>query len=324
MAVYTQVSDDALAGFLDAYDVGTAISFKGIAEGVENSNYFLETTTGRFILTLFEKRARPEDLPFFMALMEHLADAGFPAPRPVQARDGEALRRLEGKRAVLITFLTGVSPSRPGTVQCAALGRTMAMMHRTLDGTPLDRVNDLAPTDWTAMFAGREDEAGRLERGLPDRIAADLKLIEETWPGPGDLPRGIVHADLFPDNVFFIGDEVSGVIDFYFACTDHLAYDIAVALNAWCFEASGEYNFTKGAALLSGYEDVRRLVPSETTALPLLARGAAMRFFLTRLVDWSTTPADALVRPKDPLAFEARLAFHRQAGSAQDYGWKRL
>lgn len=320
MAVYTAVSDKALAAFLADYDIGTALALKGIAEGVENSNFYLETTEDRFILTLFEKRANPEDLPWFVALTEHLAAKGFPCASPIKALDGTALRTLEGKPALIVEFLTGISPRRPNTEQCRAFGAALANMHLALEDFTVPRTNDLGPEGWRKLWAGRSNDADALQAGLSPLIDVDMELINEAWPAIGSLPRGAIHADLFPDNTFFIGDEFTGAFDFYFACTDFLAYDLAVCLNAWCFESVAEYNFTKGKALIAGYQSVRKLEAGELDALPLLARGAAIRFFLTRLVDWYGTPADALVKPHNPLDYAARLRFHRRANKAEDYG----
>ena len=318
MAVYTDIDDDALALMLAEYDLGAPLAFKGIAEGVENSNFLLETTTGRYILTVFEKRVKAADLPFFMGMMSHLAEKGFPAPLPVAARDGNPQRTLRGKPAVIITFLNGISPRRPTVDQCRALGAGLARFHSALTDFRMRRRNSLSLEAWPRLFEGREAEADALMPGLAVQIASDLATLKKGWPKT--LPAGAIHADLFPDNAFFLGETLSGVIDFYFACTDFLAYDLAVCLNAWAFERRGEYNATKGKALIAGYTSVRRLEPRELEALPMLCRGAAMRFFLTRLVDWASTPADALVRPHNPMDFVERLGFHRQARGVEDYG----
>ncbi|MEH6695988.1 MAG: homoserine kinase [Hyphomonas sp.] len=327
MAVYTQVSDEALAEFLSAYDLGSALSFKGIAEGVENSNYYLETSKGRFILTLFEKRVNADDLPYFIGLKQHLAAKGYPCPEPVMGKDGSALRMLEGRHAVIISFLDGLSPRRPNVAQCRALGEGLGRMHLALSDFGMTRPNALGPASWPCLWEGRQASADTLLKGLGGRIASDLAAIAEADPDSLPLPRGTIHADLFPDNAFFLGDDFSGAIDFYFACTDALAYDLAVCLNAWAFEdgAAGEaaglqFNFSKGASLIAGYESVRPLEPAEREALPILARGAALRFFLTRLVDWTDTPEGALVKPKNPLEYAGRLSFHRKVTSAAGYG----
>lgn len=320
MAVYTPIEADALAAFLREYDLGPAIAFKGIAEGVENSNFYLETGAGRFILTLFEKRVNPQDLPYFVALMQHLAGSGFACPRPVAGHDGGALRRLCGKHALIVTFLSGMSPSRPTAGECRALGAALARMHAALADFPQRRANSLGPGDWPALWQGRAAAAEALAPGLAALISADLCAIAQGWPAAGNLPEGTIHADLFPDNAFFLDGAFSGAIDFYFACTDRLAYDLGVCLNAWAFEAGGHYNFTRGHALIAGYESVRTLTSEERAALPLLARGAAMRFFLTRLVDWSAEREGAMVRPKNPLDYADRLRFHRAAQGPADYG----
>jgi homoserine kinase type II len=318
MAVYTDIDDDALAQVLAEYDLGAPLAFKGIAEGVENSNFLLETTTGRYVLTVFEKRVRAADLPFFMGMMGHLAEKGFPAPLPVPARDGNPQRTVRGKPAVIVTFLKGLSPRRPTVEQCRSLGAGLARFHSALNDFRQRRRNSLSVEAWPRLYEGRAAEADALMPGLAAQIAGDLAVLKKEWPK--QLPAGAIHADLFPDNAFFLGNDLSGVIDFYFACTDYLSYDLAICLNAWAFERRGEYNLTKGKALIAGYESVRLLEPREREALPMLCRGAAMRFFLTRLVDWASTPADALVKPHNPMDYAERLGFHRQARGVEDYG----
>jgi len=320
MAVYTTVSDDALASFLAEYELGEAVAFKGIVEGVENSNYYLETTKGRYILTLFEKRANPEDLPYFIALKQHLAEHGFSCPLPVAAKDGKALRALSGRPAVIVTFLQGLSPRVPNARQCRELGAGLAALHQASASFSQVRENDLGPSSWPKLWHGRQQVAEGLQPELARKIDQDLTDIESAKSLSQDLPRGTIHADLFPDNAFFLGDKFTGAIDFYFACTDALAYDLAICMNAWAFETDGAFNFSKGANLLAGYENIRPLEPAERAAFPLLCRGAALRFFLTRLVDWTETPEDALVKPKDPLDYAARLRFHRTATSIDAYG----
>ncbi len=321
MAVYTAVSDEALEAFLNAYDLGRARSFKGIAEGVENSNYLLETERGRYILTLFEKRVVPADLPYFIALKQHLAKAGFPCPAPVAARNGAALRVLEHRPALIVTFLQGLSPRRPNAAQCAGLGAALAQMHLAAGDFQMTRANTLGATSWPRLFAGNIAGADALEAGLGARIAHDLDALAD-FPA-ARLPQGTIHADLFPDNAFFEGDRFTGAIDFYFACTDALVYDLAVCLNAWAFDdghQGTDYNYTKGRRMIEAYQAVRRLSDAEIKALPLLARGAAMRFFQTRFHDWTNTAPGALVRPKDPLDYARRLDFHRAAKGPEDYG----
>jgi homoserine kinase type II len=320
MAVYTEVSDEDLRGFLARYDLGEVLSFKGIAEGVENSNYFLQTTRDRFILTLYEKRVRETDLPFFLGLMEHLAEGGLECPLPVRDREGQALGRLAGRPAVIVTFLEGIAVKRPGAGHCRAVGAELARFHEIGRSFSGRRPNALSLDSWSGLYAGAGGQADRLAPGLAARTEAELAELAAIWPT--GLPDGVIHADLFTDNVFFIGDRLSGLIDFYFACTDALAYDLAICLNAWCFEPDWSFNATKGRAMIAGYQSVRPLEPEEVDALPALARGSALRFMLTRLVDWLNVPPGALVRPKDPLEYDRKLAFHRRVASAAEYGWE--
>jgi homoserine kinase type II len=319
VAVYTEVSDEALTAFLSAYDIGTLLSYKGIAEGVENTNFFLHTTAGSYILTLYEKRVRADDLPFFLNLMEHLAARGLACPEPIRNRSGVALGELCGRPAVIVSFLEGVSVKRPGLDHCRALGGALAGLHAAGRDFGMRRDNNLSVESWGPLFAGAAHHADTVSPGLDERVRGDLAALQSGWPS--GLPTGVIHADLFTDNVFFIGDDLSGLIDFYFACTDAFAYDLAICINAWCFEADGSFHRDKGAALIAGYEAVRRLDPQEVAALPILCRGAALRFLLTRLVDWLNVPPGALVQPKDPLEYDRRLTFHRSATRAQDYGW---
>ena len=318
MAVYTEVGDADLEEFLKAYDLGSLLSFKGIAEGVENSNFLLKTEAGTFILTLYEKRVTEEDLPFFLGLMEHLAERGINCPLPVKGRDGRALRHLAGRPAAIISFLEGVWTRRPQTSHCAALGRALAEMHAAGRDFSLTRSNALSLEGWQRLVAATEARADSVEPNLATLVASELRFLRSSWPQ--DLPTGIIHADLFPDNVFFLKNRLSGLIDFYFACNDLLAYDLAICLNAWCFEADNSFNVTKGRALIQAYEGARPLAAAEREALPVLARGAALRFLLTRLYDWLSVPAGALVTPKDPLEYLRKLRFHQQVRSADAYG----
>ena len=320
MAVYTDVTDEALAAFLLDYDIGGLVAFRGIAEGVENSNFSLRTGEGDFILTLYEKRVDPGELPWFLGLMRHLAAGGLSCPLPVAGRDGEALRRLAGRPAAITSFLPGVWPRRVRPEHCRQLGETLARLHLAgLDYAPV-RSNALGPTAWQALLERSRAEGDRVQDGLVAELDAALGRILPAWPQHG-LPRGQIHADLFPDNVFFLGRQLSGVIDFYFACTDLLAYDVAVCLNAWCFETDWQFNVTKAALLVSGYESVRRLEASERDALPVLAQGAAIRFLLTRLYDWLNRAPGALVTPKHPLDYLKRLRFHLAAENVGAYGF---
>ncbi len=322
MAVYTEVSDHELHGFLADYDIGGALSFKGIAEGVENSNYLLQTDRGSYILTLYEKRVARRDLPFFLGLMGHLAGAGIACPTPIRGRDGAALRELCGRPAAIVSFLTGMWPRRITARHCRLLGEALARMHLAGDGFDMARPNDLSVAGWRALFDKVAPRADEVQDGLARALGDEIAVLEADWPdaGASGLPVGVIHADLFPDNVFFLGDRLSGIIDFYFACTDFLAYDLAVCLNAWCFERDLSFNITDARALMAGYAGGRALEPAELEALPLLARGAALRFCLTRLYDWLNTPEGAMVRPKDPLEYYQRLRFHQRVSGPGAYG----
>ncbi|MBB1093496.1 homoserine kinase [Rhodopseudomonas pseudopalustris] len=318
MAVYTDVAADELADFLKAYEIGDLLSYKGIAEGVENSNFLLHTTRGYFILTLYEKRVAADDLPYFLSLMAHLAARGVSCPQPATNRAGEVCGTLSGRPAVIINFLEGVWPRRPNLAHCAGVGEAMAKMHRAGLDYPSYRSNPLSVTGWRPLFNIAASRADEIQPGLRDFIAAELDYLEGNWPE--QLPTGVIHADLFPDNVFFIGDKLSGLIDFPFSCNDILAYDVAICLNAWCFEPDLSFNVTKARALLNAYQRERALSEAEQAALPLLARGAAMRFLLTRLVDFLNVPAGALVRPKDPLEYVRKLRFQQNVAGIRDYG----
>ena len=318
MAVYTDVSAEDLTRFLSGYDIGELLSYKGIAEGVENSNFLVHTSTGNFILTLYEKRVAEGDLPFFLGLMEHLAARGINCPQPVKNRQGGMLGKIAGRPAAIVTFLDGLWIRRPSPSHCSALGEALAKLHLAGADFKGERANALSIESWRPLYEHAKSRGDSVRPGLCGEIASELESLEKSWPR--ELPQGVIHADLFPDNVFFLGDKLSGLIDFYFACRDTLAYDVAVCLNAWCFEADHSYNVTKGRALLNAYGKVRALSARERDALPTLARGAAMRFLLTRLVDWLAVPDGALVRPKDPLEYYRKLRFHQKIASVRDYG----
>lgn len=318
MAVYTEVSPEHLADFLQPYGLGSVLTFKGIAEGVENSNYLLQTEKGHYILTLYEKRVNEADLPFFLGLMNHLSARNIACPTAITLPDGSAWAHLCGRPAAIFTFLNGVSLRRPNVDHCGQLGAALAHMHMAGADFTLTRENALSVDHWRDLLAASESGADSVKPGLCETLHRELDWLEAHWPRR--LPAGVIHADLFPNNVFFMDDRFSGMIDFYFACNDLLAYDIAICLNAWCFEQDNSFNITKARALLGGYFAVRHLEPGEFAALPLLARGAALRFLLTRLYDWFNTAQGALVRPKDPAEYLKRLRFHRQVASSREYG----
>lgn len=306
MAVYTEVPAEALEAFLARYETGKLVSAKGIAEGVSNSNFLVETETARYILTLYERRIDLSDLPWFLALMEHLADSGQPVPRPIRDRRGEALQQLSGKAACLIQYLTGVSVSQPTVRQARAAGVALARLHLAGAGFAAERPNSLSLASWQETAAELGPRLDEIEPGLAALVSSRIEAVGRNWPA--DLPRGTIHADLFPDNVLMLGDRVTGLIDFYFACTDLLAYDLAVLHAAWCFPADGAAPLPEHSdALLEGYRSVRPLSDAESAAFPILAQGASLRFLLTRAQDWLAPPSDALVQRKDPRPFARRL-----------------
>lgn len=315
MAVYTQLGAEALGTIIESFDVGTLVSAKGIAEGVSNSNWLIETrgTDGsgaRFILTMYEQRTEVADLPFFLGLLDHLSAKGCPVPATIHDRQGQAYQLIDGKAVALIEFLPGVSVSKPTAGQAEAVGAALARVHLAAGDFADARANGMGPAAWQDLLeaCGTEGLAS-IDPALAAIVGENLPATVAAWPQ--DLPSGVIHADLFPDNVLMIGDRVTGLIDFYFACTDMFAYDIAVTHAAWCFDASGaKFSPEISAALLAGYRSVRALSAAEQAALPLLARGAALRFLATRAYDWINTPADALVTRKDPMAFARRLEFY--------------
>jgi homoserine kinase type II len=318
MAVYTEVGDEPLAAFLADYDLGSIVAFRGIAEGVENSNFSLRTTTGDYILTLYEKRVDPADLPWFLGLMEHLATRGITCPLPVRARDGAALRVLESRHAAITTFLPGVWPRRVRREHCGPVGTAMATLHLAGQDYAPTRRNALGPDGWRPLLERTRDRADEVAPGLAAELDSALTAILAAWPS--GLPVGHIHADLFPDNVFFLDGRLSGLIDFYFAATDLLAYDLAIGLNAWCFEPDFAFNVTKARAMLAAYGARRKLSEAERAALPVLCQGAAIRFLLTRLYDWVNTPPGAMVTRKDPIEYLRRLRFHMAARDEHAYG----
>jgi homoserine kinase type II len=319
MAVYTEISEDELDALLSQYDLGQALSCKGIAEGVENSNYLLHTEVGYYILTLYEKRVKKEDLPFFLGLMEHLATGGFMSPKPVSAKDGNNLKEVAGRPCAIIEFLDGRSIKRATPLHCALLGETLAKLHTISSSYTVTRQNGLTLSSWRPLFQSCQNtKSNAFSPDIFREIEQELTYLEGNWPK--NLPSGVIHADLFPDNIFFLNEKVSGVIDYYFACNDFFAYDLAICLNAWCFETDGSFNITKARKLLIGYKAVRPFSDEEMEFLPLLCRGAALRFLLTRLYDWLNQIEGALVKPKDPMEYLKILRFHQSVSSVASYG----
>ncbi|RZK02480.1 MAG: homoserine kinase [Novosphingobium sp.] len=325
MAVYTQLGAEALAAIISEFDVGALVSAKGIAEGVSNSNWLIDTAGkdgngARFILTMYEARTEVSELPFFLGLLDHLAARDCPVPRTIHDRAGQAYRLHDGKALALIEFLPGVSVSEPTADQARAVGAALAQVHLAAADFPGRRSNGLALADWVELAeACGADGLHEISPGLDRQISDELLHLAAHWPR--DLPHSVIHADLFPDNVLMLGDRVTGLIDFYFACHDITAYDLAVTHAAWCFSNDGtHFDAALSQALLAGYESVRPLLDEERAALPILARGAAMRFLMTRAYDWMNTPADAMVTRKDPLAFARRLEFYADPANAGLFG----
>ena len=321
MAVYTQLGAEALAALIAEFEVGELVMAKGIAEGVSNSNWLIGTTGksgagARFILTMYEYRIELDDLPFFLSLLDHLAAKGCPVPRTIHDRAGALYRMIGDKAIALIEFLPGVSLSAPTPGQARAVGRALAQLHLAAADFGQARANGMGPQEWQrlASACGRDGLNG-IDAGLAALVEAELAHLAAHWPQ--DLPRGVIHADLFPDNVLMLGEKVTGLIDFYFACNDLIAYDVAVTHAAWCFDNAGHaFDPAISAALLEGYAMLRPLSDAERAALPVLARGAALRFALSRAFDWINTPAEALVMKKDPLAFVRRLQFYADPANA--------
>ncbi|KRA84307.1 homoserine kinase [Altererythrobacter sp. Root672] len=318
MAVYTTLSAAELAALIAQYDVGELVSAKGIAEGVSNSNWLIETTGNsgqgeRFILTMYEARVDADDLPFFLGLLDHLAAKGSPVPRTIHDRDGAASRLVRGKAVALIEFLPGVSVDDPSAEQARAVGEALAGIHIASADFSGQRANGMSLPQWHKLFADCGEEGLRsIDPELPNLVRRELDFLSANWPK--DLPHSVIHADLFPDNVLLLGEQVCGLIDFYFACTDITAYDLAVTHSAWCFSKDGRFRPDIAEALVAGYAARRTLSAAEWNALPLLARGAALRFVATRAYDWLNTPADALVTRKDPMDFARRLSFYAAEG----------
>ena len=321
MAVYTEIDSNTLAEIAAQYPLSQVDEFKGITAGVQNSNFLLTTADAKYILTIYESSANgvaAADLPFFLNLMLHLSAQGLSCPVPLARKDGGLISTIKNKPAALVSFLEGRSVKTPRPEHCRALGAAMAQMHLAGDGFELTRPNNHGLGNWQALFERCHSRADEVSPDLTRAMERELTRLQENWPD--NLPTGIIHADLFPDNVFFLQGDMSGLIDFYFACNDFYAYDLAIALNAWCFEADATFNVTKARALLSGYQKMRPLAPEEIDAVPILGAGAAMRFLTTRLFDWLNQVDGAQVEPKNPNDFLRRLRFHRSATRPADYG----
>lgn len=311
MAVFTKITDDEAMSFLADYELGAFQTLEGILQGVENTNYHVFTDQGRYILTIFESRIDESSLPFIFSFAEHLATQDITCPVPYHNKHDQNTGRIQGKPAALTKFLSGrdVNDENITVAHCTALGSYLARMHKAAESFTAQRENPVGMSAWQAFSQKTKARAHEVEVGLAELIDTELAALESEWPS--DLPKGAVHVDLFPDNVFFEDYRLSGVIDFYFSCIDMFAYDLAVVVNAWCFDEHHCFQQDRYNALLAAYEDVRRLSLNEKQALPVLCRGAAIRFLMTRLNDWLFHPADAMVTPKDPKAYISRLKFFK-------------
>jgi homoserine kinase type II len=306
MAVYTHITAEDMAELVKRFGAGHLISAKGIAEGVENSNYLVETDQGRFIFTVYEKRVDTGDLPFFLKLIDHLVAKDCPVPRALKAESGAGTISVGGKAMAMMEFMPGLSVSHPSAAQARAVGEALGRMHEALVDFVPKRANSLGQQDWYDLAERCGDDLDRIAPGLKERVAEECAFLRANWPE--HLPQSVIHADLFPDNVLMVGDKVGAIIDFYFACTEIRAWDVAVTHAAWSFENDGAgYNAAVGDAIIAGYDAAFGLSEAERAAFPVLARGACLRFLLTRAWDWLNTPAGAIVTRKDPLAFLRRL-----------------
>ncbi len=303
MAVYTNLNKDQVKNFLKLYEIGNLISFSGITEGIENTNFYLKTSYGNYILTIFEKRVNVKDIPFFIEIMLHLNKKGISCPKPICDKKNNFLQDLKGKPTIIVNFLEGKSKKNFTSIDCYQVGSSMGLLHFYSKDFELQRHNSLSITGWKMLIKNCNNSVpvsilDKLEPGLMKDIQNSFDFIVKFWPR--DLPKGFIHGDLFPDNVFFINDKITGLIDFYFSCTDILIYDLAIAINAWCFDEENNFQNKKYQAILKGYNSIRKLSNDERFFLPLLCQAASLRFLLTRLFDWVNTPIDANVVPKNP------------------------
>jgi homoserine kinase type II len=322
MAVYTHLSDEDMDEIAARYGLGAVTSWHGITEGIENSNYLLTTENQKVILTIYEKRLNTDDLPFFLGIKEHLAERGISCPLPLHTLEGHQTFAIYGKTAAVVSFLNGKSTSIIRNSHLTELGCAMAKMHLAAESFTLERRNDLSLSGWKKLIERINNEPEKIDINLKKYISDEYSFLENNWPD--NLPSGVIHADLFPDNVFFDDNgALSGIIDFYFACNDIFLYDVAIAMNAWCFEPRHDFNITKAGLLLKSYHAVRDISAAEREALPILCRGAALRFFLTRAYDWLHPQPGAVVTPKDPKEYLKKLRFHQQVSHYTEYGIER-
>jgi len=317
VAVFTKLNDNDFTSILRLYDIGELVSFEGISEGVENTNYKLTTSKNTYILTIYEKRVRAEDLPFFMSLMVELNRVSFPCPEPIVDKNGVIINKINDKNFTIVSFLNGKWPKAIGNDEVIEAGKILAQLHKASRNFDLARENNMGSLFWLDTYSKVKDQAEEHFKDLKPAIEKGFELIKK-WPR--QLPSGVIHGDFFPDNVLFNGNKISGVIDFYMACNDSFAYEIAIVLNAWCFEKNYEFNITKAKLFLSSYNDIRPLDKAELEFLPVLCVGASLRFLSTRLYDFFNRKKDALVNVKDPREYIEKLKFHLQIKSHFEYG----
>ena len=320
MAVYTKLSKNDLENFFSKYNLGKLINYKEIEEGIENTNYFIKTEKGQFILTLYEKRVEEKDLPFFIGLMKNLFDKKFPAPEPVINKNGNYISEIKGKKAAVISFLKGRAKNILNPNHCYEVGLYTGKLHLITKDLPGKRNNELSVVSWRKIYNKVKNNCEKIHPNLTKIIEKNLKIIENKWPKK--LPSGIIHADLFPDNIFFDNEKLTGIIDYYFSCKDFYAFEIAICLNALCFEGKNEnlsFNVTKAKKFIDGYSSIRKLSNEEKDSLKILCQGAAMRFLLTRVFDYLNLTEGAIVKIKDPLEYLKRLEFHESVKDYKDY-----
>ena len=320
MAVYTKLSKNELVEFFSKYNLGKLLNYKGIKEGIENTNYFIQTEKGKFILTLYEKRTEEKDLPFFISLMRNLFDKKFPSPEPIINKNGNYISQILKKNAAVVSFLEGNAKKNLSPNNCYQVGISAAKLHLITKNLTGKRENKLSVNSWREIYNKIKKDCSKIDKNLPEIIEKNLNEIEKNWPK--NIPMGIIHADLFPDNIFFKNDKLSGIIDYYFSCFDFYAFEIAICLNALCFEGTKEnlsFNVTKAKKFIDGYSSIRKLTIEEKNSLKILCQGAAMRFLLTRVFDYINLTEGAIVTVKDPLEYLKRLEFHDSVKNYQDY-----
>ena len=320
MAVYTKFSQINIEEILSNYNLGKLDMFKGIEEGIENTNYFLSVNGIKFILTVYEKRIKSEDLPFFSNLMSELNKANFKCPVPILNKQNETLTDYKGKKLMIVSFLEGKAKKNLSPSNCKSIGIEVAKMHNITKNFKLKRQNDLSINSWRNLFNSIKDKCTKINKNLPKLIEENLTDVEKNWPK--NLPRGIIHADLFHDHVFFKGNKLSGIIDFYFSCEDFFAFEIAICFNAVCFDGMKDnlsFNVTKAKNFINGYTSIRELNDQEKNSIKVLSQGAALRFLLTRVFDTLNKVDGAIVKVKDPMEYMKRLEFHKNSKSFEDY-----